>query len=61
MNLLTRPFLTSALTVVSGLATYFHLIPTALSDAYIGEAVTSILGILAAVGAYRNRSSTPAA
>lgn len=61
MNLFTRPFLTSALTLVSGLATYFGVIPTALSDAYIGEAVTSILGIVAAVGAYRNRPSAPAA
>lgn len=49
--LLNRPYLTALLALISATLTALHVIPTALSDAYVGEIVTAILAAASGRGA----------
>ena len=52
--LTSRTYIAALLTVLAGAATVLGVLPTALSDAYIGEAATTISALLAAVLGYRD-------
>jgi len=52
--LTNRTYIAALLTVVAGALTVLGILPTALSDAYIGEAATTITALTTAIFGYRD-------
>lgn len=57
--LLNRAFIAAGLTVLSGILTYFHVLPAGAAEHYLGEATTIVFAV--ATGDYALAARTAAA